>query len=394
MEKLSETGKRFERLLYSSIFIIFAGVIFYYLSSAISEDNNQKKHDLLIEYRNYLTSKKMDFARAYETEKQFEQYSEYNKSKSDKERSDKLKKDTERINEINKAREKLELTPLNNKEELKKIESLELEKFPLIDIEKIKLIGQTLALDKVNSITDAENIYQNAYRITTINILISDREMMEFFLEKRNVKIDDIINEVNKKLDDLNNGMVKVFNVDTPIQFPFSLGDMKSKVSLYNIQAAGVIIMPILLVIWLGALTMTRAREIYYIRKYKRVMDTYPHVLNIYYIIDRELCKSKKDQELYFRLLFKVDKDIKEAKLAAVLSFLVRSIIGLTFFCIAIIPFYYGALFLNTGHELFKIYCLGFFMIINIVQAFAFLIYEASLSNIFFIIDGECHESI
>ena len=117
------------------------------------------------------------------------------------------------------------------------------------------------------------------------------------------------------------NGSVKVFDVDTPIQIPFSLGDMKSKVSLYNIESAGMIFMPVLLVIWIGSFSMTRIRETYYIKKVKDIAKTYPHILNIYYFIDRDMLDNQKKIDISNRMRIGDSAIIKSNRSTSILCF-------------------------------------------------------------------------
>ena len=300
METLSELGKRVERLLYTSVIIIIASFFFYFLSSAITSDNNSSKKAMLIGFIEEINKKREPLDTAKGLQQTYEQYLADNKKKTEAQKKEEENKKRLEIRNINKSRVKLGLPEINIDKKLEEKTS----SYIGLDVKNINSIRNQLGLNSSTSIDGAKGIYNDFFYSLVYRNFYGDKDLLNTFLNKVNLPINEIIKDVNVRIENFDNGSVKVFDVDTPIQIPFSLGDMKSKVSLYNIESAGMIFMPVLLVIWIGSFSMTRIRETYYIKKVKDIAKTYPHILNIYYFIDRDMLDNQKEIDIFNIIFF------------------------------------------------------------------------------------------
>ncbi|MDA5483195.1 hypothetical protein PGS49_21500 [Yersinia intermedia] len=390
MEHLSEVGKRVERLLYSSVIIILASFFFYFLSSAITSDNNSLKKTILTNFIESINTSRESLDVAKVLQETYKQYVDDNKKKTEKQKKEEEDKKRLEIKNINKARIKLGLSEINIDKNLEEKPS----SYDGLDIENINLIRNKLGLKSSSSIEGAKDIYNEIYFSLVHRNLYGNSEFIKIYRSTVDLPINEVIKDAKNRIKDFDNGSVKVFDVDTPIQIPFSLGDMKSKVSLYNIESAGMIFMPVLLVIWIGSISMTRIRELYYIKKTKNIAQSYPHILNIYYFIDRDMLDGQKEIDSFNRMRIGDTTIIKENRSISVAFFLFRVLMLLALLLLMMVPFYMGAYRIMGSLDTLNLIILFMCFITNIIQSAALVFAEFSVFGKIFLTEGQTNEFI
>ncbi|WP_171965940.1 hypothetical protein [Cronobacter sakazakii] len=390
MEHLSEVGKRVERLLYSSVIIILASFFFYFLSTAITLDNNVLKKTMLTGFIEGINESRESLDVAKVLQEKYEQYVDDNKKKTDAQKKEEEDKKRLEIKNINKSRVKLGLPEINIDKKLEEKPS----SYDELDVRNINLIRSKLGLKKSLSIEGAKDVYNEFYFSLVYRNLYGDRELIDTYLSKVDLPINEVLIDAKNRIKVFDNGSVKVLDVDTPIQIPFSLGDMKSKISLYNIESAGIICMPVLLVIWIGSLSMTRIREVYYIKKVKNIAKSYPHILNIYYFVDRDMLESQKEIDDFNRMRIGDPAIIKQNRSISAICFLFRLGVLLTLLLLMIAPFYIGALRIFNSLNTFNLMILFACGFINIIQSMSLLLAEFSIFSKIFFTEGQTNEYI
>lgn len=266
MDRLYELGKRFERLLYSSILVIIASYITYSLLNSL------------------ITYESLDLLNAYKTVKQSIEQKKQNIHELNKTMDIVIK----RINVINRINPEQKTTSGAIKD---KAESSPLET-RMFNIYKdiINKERRDLGLHEVNSIYEAEDymrdivknvINEQGFKVDTRqklkqNILDSDRWL----------NYNDAITWINKAESELSKNKIEIANIETQITIPFTIGDMKSNIPLMRIATTAVFIMPVFMVIWLGSISVTREFEINTIKKTKDLTLAYPHIFNLFYVDD------------------------------------------------------------------------------------------------------------
>jgi len=388
MEVLTETGKRVERLLYSSVIIIIASFLFYYLSEAISSDKNSLKKTLLLNFIEVINRNQKSLELAKDLQESYDRFQKENKNKTEKQLREEKEKERIEIVKLNKARLKLGMAEINVDKRIDEKPS----PYTELNINNINSVRNKLNLTEHVSIEGAKDVYNEAYRLMVRKIFYNDNDLQKEFIKKEQSAIKDLIDSAKIKINELDKGSVKVFDVDTPLQIPFSLGDLKSNLSLYNIETVGMIFMPVLLVIWLGSISMTRAREIYYIKKSKRISETYPHILNLYYFIDRDLLEKQSDIDEFDQLI-SGDRDvIKSKRSSSYIYFIVRVIMLVAFTATILTPFYVGAYKVSGSLSVINVIGLCICFFINVIQAISFVVYEVNLSKTIFTVKGDVYE--
>lgn len=390
MEHLSEVGKRVERLLYSSVIIILASFFFYFLSSAITLDNNGLKKTMLTGFIEGINESRESLDVAKVLQGKYKQYVDDNKKKTDAQKKEEEDKKRLEIKNINKSRVKLGLPEINIEKKLEEKPS----SYDDLDVKNINLIRSKLGLKNSLSIEGAKDVYNEFYYSLVYKNLYGDKDLINTYLSKVDLPINEVLIDAKNSIKIFDSGSVKVFDVDTPIQIPFSLGDMKSKVSLYNIESAGIIFMPVLLVIWIGSLSMTRIREVYYIKKVKNIAKSYPHILNIYYFIDRDMLESQKEIDDFNRMRIGDPATIKQNRSISVICFLFRAGVILTLLLLMTAPFYLGALRIFNSLNIFNLMILFVCGFINIIQSMSLLAAEFSIFRKIFFTEGQANEYI
>lgn len=349
MEKLYELGKRVERLLYSSVFVVLASFILYSLSMAIIQDFKKSKLDIYNQISTELTSKYSAYQEAEELSYYFYQY--LRKGISDpssnvegktKEELQTIKADMEKENivRVRLNLPKLTQAAIGYDENLFNTQKLQrLTKF--LDINELR---SKLHIEKVNDDLSASETFQTLIGRLILKYASKDYDLRAYLIKgfKENPDLKSFSSMLAKDSAEIGNIKIRIFDVEAPMQFPFSLGEMKSNISLYNVQKMGMTIYPVFLVFWLGSLCMTRNREIYFLIKTKMVPYTYPHILNIFQFSgSMEDRKSQLNHDLNL-ILIGSDKVIKKHELLASLLFLCRTFIGCGLLLVITMPVYLG----------------------------------------------------
>lgn len=349
MEKLYELGKRVERLLYSSVFVVLASFILYSLSMAIIQDFKKSKLDIYNQISTELTSNYSAYQEAEELSYYFYQY--LRKGISDpssnvegktKEELQTIKADMEKENivRVRLNLPKLTQAAIGYDENVFNTQKLQrLTKF--LDINELR---SKLHIEKVNDDLSASETFQTLIGRLILKYASKDYDLRAYLIKgfKENPDLKSFSSMLAKDSAEIGNIKIRIFDVEAPMQFPFSLGEMKSNISLYNVQKMGMTIYPVFLVFWLGSLCMTRNREIYFLIKTKMVPYTYPHILNIFQFSgSMEDRKSQSNHDLNL-ILIGSDKVIKKHELLASLLFLCRTFIGCGLLLVITMPVYLG----------------------------------------------------
>jgi len=390
MDKIFEIGKRFERLLYSTVIITILSFLFYFLSSAISIDKSNSKKIMLSQFIESLSENRAALDTAKKIELSYDKYKSEEDKKS-KQQKDKENKETElKLKEINKNRVKLGLAERIIEDEIKeKKQNIE-----GLNLEEIKKTRKSLGLEPRDSIEGGKRIYTDAYTNILYAKLLHDTELLNTFTENKKSPIEDTIKLATLMLHETESGSVKILDVDTPILVPFSFGDMKSKISLYRIESVFLIFMPALLVIWLGSIAVTRSRELDYITKNANITVTYPHIMNIFYFLDGDKVNNKKESNNFHKIILPDEKHVKKQRSEASFLFYIRACVLMFLSASITIPFYLGVMkvswSLNLGTAVYIIICAS----INIIQVIQMLILESKLKNKIFILYGGKNEFI
>ncbi|MTB67970.1 hypothetical protein GKR48_14270 [Providencia sp. wls1943] len=370
-------GKRFERLLFLSIIVIILSIITYSLSKSVSEISVLSTTS---EYKRIL--KEMN-----ENEKLIVKIKEivnYHVKFNEEEEL--------RLSEFN---QKNKISPdfIASQNEIRKKVGLNLvsptneEYTPTINFRKdtdlitVNDIRKRLGLEEVKDITLAKDT-ELKYLLNLAFNNTGNFKNKHNLMSDQNWDFDKIKIEINKEIESLDNMKVSIYDIDTPVHIPFKIGDLKTTISIVNIQSFLVYFMPVFISIWIGTLYVTRYSEIILLKKIKNNSLCYPHILNIY-----ACYSSKKNCEILNKLSLDVKSTKKEIKSSiqfysitrVVFIFLLLSLIG--------IPTYLGIM--NTFNDLilnsfFGFFMVSFFFIINIIQLISFLNLEATQMNHYF----------
>lgn len=126
-------------------------------------------------------------------------------------------------------------------------------------------------------------------------------------------------------------------------------------------------------------------------------MNSYPHVLNIFSILD-EKHQSQKVQKLIGTSLLGDEKSIKEIKFYGYIAFSLRILILIGMFILMGMPAYYGfyIVILNNsgGDDILRFTWVTLGAVINIIQLVGVVDIEARIMSKTFILNGGENEII
>ncbi len=117
------------------------------------------------------------------------------------------------------------------------------------------------------------NAYYNAGVHTTIDAELA--KLIDF-----NMRPDEIIGDLQRRLTERSRG-TKLLNVEVPSLIKIQMGGGEYQLPIQLVSASLTILLAPLLLLWVGALYVTRYREIFLILTTSNVGETFPHVLNI-----------------------------------------------------------------------------------------------------------------
>lgn len=373
MEQLFYLGKRFERQLYSSVFVVIVCVFFYYLCLAINTDKVQQDYNALVSLNDYVLNNKDSILLAKEIQSTYSDYMR-KKESNEKLKADNSKEDKKEIA----LRKKLGLRP-----KVKKDSQPEL---PNLDLDYVNKVRGELSLPQgIDLASAAEGIYISMYVGIVIDLFYIDSLLKDKYMELfRTKEIDEVIKTINDDLSSYDNRSLKIVGVDTPLQLPFSVGDVKSKVSLYTIHNIMMISMPIFLLIWFGSMGMTRTRELFFLRKTKSLMSTYPHILNLFFFVDLNVI-DKNNRKLIDMALLGSEREMKSVKSKAIIIFIMRVAMSTAIFLFMMVPFYYGAFSFVMSSSPFIQGIVFMCLLVNAIQVLIFIYNEFCFHNDTFI---------
>lgn len=363
MDRLYELGKRFERLLYSSILVIIASCVTYSLLGSL------------------LTYESLELLNTYKIIKQ----------------NIELKKDSiieldgylARVIKDRKVEPKSRSGALMIKEgyDTKKIEEEKLKENETFNIYKniINRERKALGLKEANSLSETEG-----YLIEIVKNMLDDPRIKFNALIKMKYDIldnvtwhnyNDLILWLNKGESELSQNKIEVANIETPITIPFTIGDVKSNIPLMNIAKTSIFIMPLFMVIWLGSISITRSFEINSLKKTKDLTFAYPHLLNVFYIEEGE------SNLLQMAIIGDEEKKSEILKTLKTASY-IRISMYLLLIASMCIPLYIGAFnyIFDSDLQITQYVMTSVCMAINIFQAVLFCVAEWRLSDRVYVI--------
>jgi hypothetical protein len=397
MENLYELGKRVERLLYSSVFVILASFAFYSLSLAIVQDFKKSKLDA---YNQILEELKSN----YDKYQAAEDLSGYFRTIIDNDNSDissdmKTKTEAEieaKKNELMKeniARQKLNLPAIILNAREYNPQEFDAKKFEKgVKTSEINKIRIYFHIEEASNDIAASETYKTLIGRLIYRIQKQDSDILPYLQAqfKMSENLSSFTKTLQENAEDLSNIKIKIFGIEAPMQFPFSLGDMKSNISLYNVERIGMTAFPVFLVFWLGSICMTRNKEIYFLVKTRMVAHSYPHILNLFQFVDSEYnYKSKESHELNL-LLIGVGSAMQKHRLYAISLFSFRVFVGCGLLLVITTPVYLG--FINVIYFSFsqigtiQLFILLICLTINAAQIISLALCEAKITKNFFYI--------
>uniref|UniRef100_UPI00389285C4 hypothetical protein n=1 Tax=Raoultella terrigena TaxID=577 RepID=UPI00389285C4 len=192
-------------------------------------DNNGLKKTMLTGFIEGINESRESLDVAKVLQGKYKQYVDDNKKKTDAQKKEEEDKKRLEIKNINKSRVKLGLPEINIEKKLEEKPS----SYDDLDVKNINLIRSKLGLKNSLSIEGAKDVYNEFYYSLVYKNLYGDKDLINTYLSKVDLPINEVLIDAKNSIKIFDSGSVKVFDVDTPIQIPFSLGDMKSKVSHY-----------------------------------------------------------------------------------------------------------------------------------------------------------------
>lgn len=401
MEKLYDTGKRVERIIYSSVFVIIVSFAFYSLSVSILKDSNKLNLDtyqslvdeLNLDYPYYKQAENLRGAlRAYVARKNQEDFSKV-KSKP------LLDAEDIKLQEENDVRSSLGLPVFSSKETLRINNN-----YAILEVENEKNLKQANFIRKRFGLpeTVSERLALKTYdemksKLLQRFIFVDQAASIEFSNTILNSgDFDNLFSALKRKLGELSQNKIKVLNIEAPLQFPLSLGEMKSNISLYNVSRMGMTVYPVFLIFWIGSLCMTRSREIFFLIQCGKVMRSYPHVLNLFSVLTSDFKGKTKKRNRHALFVLGDKKTILLETSLAFSKFGVRIFIGISLLVLITFPAYFGFVSLYFSGimkaEAMQISIILICGAINIFQLLIFVFNEFKLAGVVFITGGDLND--
>ncbi|MGV2876702.1 hypothetical protein D9O29_22905 [Pantoea vagans] len=399
MERLYEAGKRVERLIYTSVFVIISSFAFYSLSVSILQDSNKINlesyqslvEELTLDYPYYKEAENLRGAiRAYISRKNKEDFTKTKPS---------LEFEDFKIQEENDSRATLGLPVFSSTEMLRMNNNhatLEVENKN--NIKRVNLIRKKFGLPERNSERLALKTYDEMKGKLIERFSFADQSAsLEFSkLILNSGDFDSLLTNLKSKLIDISQKRIKILNIDTPLQFPFSLGEVKSNISLYNVARMGMTVYPIFLVFWVGSFCMTRSRELSFLIQSGKVMASYPHVLNLFAILTSDFKQKRKGKNKQALFILGDKRTILLKTSLAISMFGIRVFIGLGLLVVIIFPAYWGFANLYSSNaikiDIIQKLTIPLCCIVNIFQLLIYVFNEYKISDAVFITNGDSND--
>lgn len=400
MEKAYELGQRLERLLYTSVIVIILSFIILSLSKSLAVSKSINKS---IGYENIITSIQKNEEGMENIKKIESEYANYKiterkrKEEFEKKTAEEQRYKDRNFRDENIVREKLSLPPIiqskiefkeipytNNDYQLSVINALRKE----VALPNIKNLDESNQGDRdiISQIIQKEMSYDGT----------STKKLTDF-LKNNNYDLGKFVSFLKQEVSKSKTENIKILDIDTPVDFPLSIGSMKLNIPMSNIENWALKTVPIFLVIWIGAIFITRSFEITQILESKKIMSFYPHILNFFNIKSKNQSSPSVKDTIRKAMTGQV-KEIKALQSESVFLTIFRVIILVVMLASMTIPVYFGFfIYLRSDSDNgFIIYLTSIITpaMINLIQIISCVRFEIMISKKTFIIDGEKNEML
>lgn len=370
MERLYELGKRFERLLYSSILVAIACWSTFFLFKTL---RGYEYIELADGYNSILTKMERYTPQLNEIEK----YLNYMQDIDDRKKiTPEIIKKNESENRIRRKVGLPEKKPLNEKK-------TEQEKL-LYDyyLSRINSARRDIGLKEITMIDEGR-----AYLKEAILSFLDEQKLSvpawaeiraEFDKPENNKNINSSMKVVKERFDEYSKMTIKIANIEAPINIPISVGELKSKLPILNIANVLLYCMPIFIVTWFGSLYMTRYFELNALYADGDILHCYPHILNVFTNANPQPSISNYDTIDIAEIICnsKLISDLKfNAKLAAGLR-ISTIVVFLSAMCVPLYFGIYSYILASKNHELLSFLICMICALINALQIVGFIINE------------------
>ncbi|MBN3133152.1 hypothetical protein H4F52_15595 [Pectobacterium brasiliense] len=384
MERLYEIGKRFERLLYTSVLVVIASFLVSSLSNSILQNSSANRVEIFQDYSKLLKENEKDLFEIkliLDNHRLFKDKEE--QRKSDFENNLKSPEEISKISIDNQQRKSLGLPLIN----LLDASTFKME--PESDYEKsllyITSMREKFNLYKVKDLDEGWNTYREVLRkLADIasGMNFEAYRVLNYYIEADKSPAD-LIKQVNYSITEIKSSTLTILDVETPLNIPLAFGEVKSTISLYTIEKWTMIIMPIFFVIWLGSIVITRRYETYLLLESNRFINAYPHILNIFNFTEKRILSESVKNSYYLASLG--DKTaIKNINAVAIFYFSLRVIIICGLLILMTFPAYYGFIVVIFNRAIsngdYYLWCITLCISINIIQILSLIDTEYRIS--------------
>lgn len=400
MEKTYELGQRLERLLYTSVIVIIFSFIILSLSKSLAVSKTINKS---ISYENIITSLQkhedgIDGVKKIESEYANYKNAEHKRKKDfeDKAAEEQRYKDRDIRNE-NMVREKLSLPPIIKSK-------VEFKETPYVNsdaqLAAINSLRREVALPNIKSLEESDqgdrDIILQIIR-KELNYDAVDTKQLTDYLKRNDYDFGKLVSFLKEEVSKSKTENIKILDIDTPVDFPLSIGSMKLNIPMSNIENWALKTVPIFLVIWIGAIFITRSFEVTQLLESKKVMSFYPHILNFFNIKSKNQ-SSQSVKNTILGAMGGLPKEIKTLQSESIFLAFFRVIILVVMLASMTIPVYFGFfVYLRSDDNIgFVTYLTSIIIpaLINLIQILSCVRFEVMISKKTFIIDGETNEML
>lgn len=400
MEKAYELGQRLERLLYTSVIVIILSFIILSLSKSLAVSKSINKS---IGYENIITSIQKNEEGMENIKRIVDEYAEY--KRSERKRKDEFEKKTAKeqrykdrsLRDENLVRERLSLPPIIK-------DKVEFKETPYIkndhQLNLINSLRKEVGLPNIKTLDDSNQGFRDV--ITQIiqkemGYDVASTKNLTEFLKGNDYDLGKLVSFLKEEVSKSKKENIKILDIDTPVGFPLSIGSMKLNIPMSNIENWALKTVPIFLVIWIGAIFITRSFEITQLLESKKIMNFYPHILNVFNIKLKNQ-SSESVTETIVKAMQGQSKEIKALQSKSIILTIFRIIILVVMLASMTIPVYYGFyIYLSSDSENgFATYLTSIIIpaLINFIQIISCVTFEIKISKKTFIIDGEKNEML
>lgn len=400
MEKAYELGQRLERLLYTSVIVIILSFIILSLSKSLAVSKSINKS---IGYENIITSIQKNEEGMKDIKRIEDEYAKYKISERKRKEEFENKAAEEQrykdrsLRDENLVRERLSLPPIIK-------DKLAFKETPYINndhqLNQINSLRKEVGLPNIKTLDDSNQGFQDV--ITQIikkemgYDFASTKNLTEF-LTANDYDLGKLVSFLKEEVSKSKKENIKILDIDTPVDFPLSIGSMKLNIPMSNIENWALKTVPIFLVIWIGAIFITRSFEITQLLESKKIMNFYPHILNVFNIKSKNQ-SSESVTDTIVKAMQGQSKEIKALQSESIFLTIFRITILVVMLASMTIPVYFGFyIYLSSDSENgFATYLTSIIIpaLINLIQILSCVRFEIMISKKTFIIDGEKNEML